>query len=475
VTEVRPTTSAPGRERFAGALRRIAFTEVDVGAISRARERLLPLSSLADLDAGSVVLVRADLDMAVADGEVRDLARIHAGLPTLRYCLDRGWRVVVFGHLGRHGASLAPVQRALGQELGRAVTLVDDWLDESRLRVTDQAVGTVEAAENSSIIMLENTRRYAIEQALWSVGSGDFPDVANRMYEVAADMRERLGSVFVNEAIAASNLDFSSCALPLVMQRAALGEFVSDELAALEAAADADIVVMSGLKANKLDDLEHIVERGNVRLVIVAGALAMSLRKAEGGLRGEDVSIGLAERADDAPFYVAPDRVEQARRILLRARETSARVVLPVDFVLSDGTTARTIPPDQAQEDIGPASTDLFRDALTEMTERRSAEGPVRLYFNGVPGRFEDPRFSSGTEALVGLIRDLRTAGVKAYVGGGEGRRALLQYGTLSDVEHAFTAGGTVLKAVTGRPLPFLTALEEQRALAERNDQDADG
>ena len=83
-------------------------------------------------------------------------------------------------------------------------------------------------------------------------------------------------------------------------------------------------------------------------------------------------------------------------------------------------------------------------------------------FHNGVMGQFEVSTFAGGTEAMVETLKKLQAAGISVYVGGGEGRAALERFGSLGDVTHAFTAGGTILKALAGRPLPFLVALAAQ-------------
>ena len=135
------------------------------------------------------------------------------------------------------------------------------------------------------------------------------------------------------------------------------------------------------------------------------------------------------------------------------------RVVLPVDFVLDDGRVADEIPPDAWQRDIGPKTRQLFHDealAWAGSTKRRVA------FHNGVMGQFENRAFAAGTESLVETLKALHAAGVAVYVGGGEGRAALERYGSLGDVTHAFTAGGTILKCLADEPLPFLEALAAQ-------------
>jgi phosphoglycerate kinase len=267
---------------------------------------------------------------------------------------------------------------------------------------------------------------------------------------------------YVNDAIAASNKDFSSSALPLAMDRVALGTFTRREVADhLVRAREAGLVSFSGLKLDKLADLHGIVRRGRVETILAGGNLAMALRKAQGVIEGREVSIGGADdpARSKEKTYVPPESVEAARRLLEDARAQDVRVVLPVDFVLDDGTVATDIPKARLQCDVGPASRANYeREALAwaASTRRKAA------FHNGVLGKFEDKTFAGGTQAMVATLKRLQAAGVAVYVGGGEGRAALERYGRLSDVTHAFTAGGTILKCLADRPLPFIEALAEQ-------------
>ncbi len=412
-------------DRFAEALANVVFPGVDDGALRRARDVLPTLDSLGDLPPASSVLVRTDLDMAIVDGEAVEVSRVRSALETIEFCMDHGFRVILFGHLGRNGASLAPVQRAFARELDRDVVLVESWVDEESLQLSSSAVAQISECAAPGVVMLDNTRKYALEQSLWTVDREEFPQIAAAHYRLASDIRTHLAQTFINEGIAASNLDFSSCAVPLLMDRVALGRFVRAELDHLVEAQASEIIIMCGLKPNKLDDLEDIVRRGRVRLIVVAGALAMSLRKADARLHGHDVSIGRAESESDAPFYVPEARIEQAQRILMECQEQGVRLVLPVDFVLEDGEVADVIPPDGAQQDIGPKTVELIDQALSSAVASHGAAASLRLYFNGVPGRFEDPCFRSGSEQLIALIRRMTLEGVDTYVGGERvGRRS---------------------------------------------------
>ena len=119
------------------------------------------------LPRGERVVVRADLDVPIEDGSVVDKARLSASAETLRTCIERGCRAVVLGHLGRSGGSLRVVATELGELVGSPIRFVDEWLDESSLRLTTAAQDAVAAASEGSIVMFDNVRRYEIEQRLW--------------------------------------------------------------------------------------------------------------------------------------------------------------------------------------------------------------------------------------------------------------------------------------------------------------------
>ena len=266
----------------------------------------------------------------------------------------------------------------------------------------------------------------------------------------------------MNDAIASGNKDFSTTALPLSMGSVALGVFTRRELSEhVVRAREAGLVVFSGMKLDKLKHLHGIVKRGRVELILAGGSLAMALRKARGEIEDTDVSIGAAgvEANREARAYVPSTAVERARQLLLEADAKGIRVLLPIDFVTEDGSVVEVLQDDQWQRDIGPKTRAYFD---REARAWAASTGHPIAFHNGVMGQFENSQFAGGTEALVETLEALQAEGVAVYVGGGEGRAALERFGSLEDVTHAFTAGGTVLKCLADRPLPFLEALAAQ-------------
>jgi 3-phosphoglycerate kinase len=129
--------------------------------------------------------------------------------------------------------------------------------------------------------------------------------------------------------------------------------------------------------------------------------------------------------------------------------------VLPVDWVIQDGSVVNRLKPSDQQFDIGPKTSELFEREVGEFLE---IDGAVAFH-NGVFGMFEDSKFEQGTKRFIPQLKRMTDNGVEVYVGGGEGGAALEKYGQPDWVTHNFTAGGTVLNALGGEPVPFLVAL----------------
>jgi phosphoglycerate kinase len=397
----------------------------------------------------------------IKGGVVTEPVRLESGNKTLEFCLTRNCKLVILGHVGRDPSeTLRPVATALGDMLRRKVAFVENWFDESTNTVTAEAISAIASMPAASILLLENCRKYSLERALWKVKSDALPQLAPALRAAAQSIREHISAIEINEAIAASNADFSSCVLPLAMDHTSLGYFIREELGThATRAQEANFVVFSGLKIDKLDDLASVVERLKLRTVLAAGSLAMALKKAEAKLAGRDFSIGRAETDPSNKAYIAPDRVDQAARILSSCKHNGTSVVLPIDFKLDDGSISETIPAGRVQMDIGPQTIGLIRNELRAYAaESKASAKPSVMFVNGVFGKFEDPAFEHGTREFVAMLREI-SPDVRIYVGGGEGRAALEKYGSLADVEHAFTAGGTILKCLSGKHVAYLKAL----------------
>lgn len=434
-----------------------------LGAIPR-------LNTLADLPSGTPVLIRGDVDAkpgaTIGEGDVR----LRSMLPTLQFGQQRGWKQVIFGHIGRKPeGSLKAVAARLGEILGAPVTLIDNWYDPATKTVTASAAKNVQDAAPGSVLVLENTRKYDIERVLWKAKAEELPGLVGDLTRFANELATKIAKVYVNEALSAGSLDASSTVVPLAMDRAVLGSYVAQEFdGPMRRCLKTRLVVFSGLKMDKLDDLEAMIGRGTIGWVFTAGSLAMALKKAAAELDGQTFSLGVAEDPAHAekPYFIERSRIDQAKAMLADGRAKGIKFVLPVDFVLQDGKAAETIGPADQQFDVGPKTSALFAEKIGEfLAESRPAGEAAVVFYNGVFGMFEDPRFEEGTRKFIGELKRMKDAGAEVYVGGGEGGTALERYGKPDWVTHCFTAGGTVLNALGSQPVPYLVAL---RAAAKK-------
>ena len=434
------------------------------------------LDSLDLLPRGSRVLVRGDTDVVVQDdGSIPNDVRIRSLVETLSYGGRRGWVQLVYGHRGRDpGLSLEPVARHLERLVPlaargeRPVAFIGEWLDDQTGKVLASAAQQVAELHDGTIAVLENTRRYSLEQALWKAGHDEISELAPRLTNYVNSVAESLARVHVNEGFAASNRDLSSTLVPLGCQQVARGRYIDHELTRhVTRTRLADLVVFSGIKINKLDDLGQILARKMVKTVIAAGGLALALKAAQARHDGRDFALGLAADSTQAKIYIPPERIEQARGMYREGLEAGVEFVLPVDFVLGDGSASKTIPDGEAQFDVGPETRAEQVEAVGRFLESHQAavqagNRPAIAFYNGVFGLFEEPAFETGTREFIGQLKRMTEAGAEVYVGGGEGGTALARYGQPDWVTHCFTAGGTILKALGNQPIPYIKALYQK-------------
>jgi len=439
-----------------------------LGAIPR-------LECLENVPAGTPVLIRGDVDAkpgkSVGEGDIR----LRSMKETLEYCRSKGWKTIVFGHIGRDPEkSLDKVAARLGEILGCDVPLVDDWLDPDTYQVTDAAKKAVEDAPEGAVCVLQNTRKYDAERVLWKAKPEQADELAPKLADLANSVAEKLATVYIHEAFSAGSLDSSSVVVPAAMDKVALGRYIGEQFEGpLRDCLAAQVVIFSGLKIDKLDDLQAMIDRGKIRKVIAGGSLAVALKKAAEELDGREFHIGASEDSANKgePYYIPPERIEQAKRMVAEGREKDIEFILPVDFVLQDGSVSEAIGPGNQQFDVGPKSSENYTAKIGQFIEahKDDAEKPV-VFHNGVFGMFEDQRFESGTRKFIAELKRLHDAGFKVYVGGGEGGKALTKYGDESWVNYVFTAGGTVLNALGSEPVPYLISLS---AAAEKMDKPA--
>ncbi|MCH8862271.1 MAG: phosphoglycerate kinase [Proteobacteria bacterium] len=395
--------------------------------------RFRSIDDLGELS-GRQVLVRADLNVPMIDGEITDDTRLRAVAPTVQLLLDRGARVLLLSHFGRPKGrripelSLQPLTGPLAEILQVEVSFARGC--------TASEVAEAVALARTPVQLLENTRFHPGEET------------NDRAF--ALDMAA-LGTAFINDAFSVSHRAHASVTGLAEILPAAAGLAMEKELSALEAAltdpAHPVAAVVGGAKVStKLGLLGNLAEK--VDHLIIGGGMANTFLAA----KGINVGASLCEH----------DLADTARDIMARADDAGCRIHLPVDVVVAKEFRAnpahRTCPADEVADDemildVGPASVREFIDVL---------EGCKTLIWNGPLGAFETPPFEAGTTALAKAAGDLTQQGkLLSVAGGGDTVAALAQAGARDAFSHVSTAGGATLEWMEGKVLPGLKALEK--------------
>ncbi|MDE0789297.1 MAG: phosphoglycerate kinase [Woeseiaceae bacterium] len=376
---------------------------------------------------GKRVLIREDLNVPVADGEISSDARIRAALPTITAALASGAAVMLMSHLGRpaEGApdekfSLQPVADRLSKLLDRQVLLKTDWIDGVDLSPGD-------------LVLLENVRFLEGEKAC---------------DEALAKKMAALCDVFVMDAFGtAHRAQASTYGVAEHAPIACAGPLLSSELEALGKALDNParpfVAIVGGSKVSTklsvLDALTDIVDH-----LIVGGGIANTFIAAA----GHGVGKSLYE----------PDMLDTARE-LARNKDDKADIPVPIDVVVADefssdasatNKVVEAVAVDELILDIGP-------DTIAQFSEILASAGTI--IWNGPIGVFEFDQFGSGTKALAEAIA---ASPAFSVAGGGDTLAAIDKYGVADDISYISTGGGAFLEFVEGKTLPAVAILEKR-------------
>ncbi len=379
---------------------------------------------------GKRVLVRVDFNVPIAEGAVTDDSRVRAALPTIRHLVDHHAKVILCSHLGRPKGepdpkfSLRPVRRVLQRLIGRNVVFVDDI-------VGPDAHEAVERMVDGEILMLENVRFAPGEKT-------NDPTFAKALASLA--------DIYVNDAFGSVHRAHASTAGVAEFLPAYAGLLLAREMKTLNGMLTSPehpfVAILGGSKvSDKLGVIDHLIDV--VDELIIGGGMAFTFLVAKG--------LGIGKS------IVEPDWVEPAKKMLAKAEERGVDLLLPVDFVLADtfAEDADTriagreeIPADMMGLDIGPASTELFKGAISSAKT---------IFWNGPMGVFEMTPFETGTrEVALAVARNNRAVSI---VGGGDSVAALKKFGLEERVTFVSTGGGASMKLLEGAPLPGVEAL----------------
>jgi len=384
---------------------------------------------------GRRVLVRADFNVPLRDGEITDDARIRAALPTIEELRGRGASLVLVSHLGRPkdgdpSLSLAPVARRLSELCGAPVALSPEVVGE-RSRELAAALGPGE------MLMLENVR----------YEPGETKNDGALARELAA-----LADVYVNDAFGAAHRAHASTEGVARLLPSAAGRLLEREVATLRGVLEHPrrplVAVLGGAKVtDKIAVITRFLALADT--LLIGGAMCFPFLAA----RGHEVGASLCAEEDVAAARGALDEAARPDRAGLR---------LPEDLVLGqsiDDAAGRPlngvdVPAGWMGLDIGPRTAARYAQEI-------ALAGTV--FWNGPMGAFEREPFAAGTRTVAEAVA---ASSATTVVGGGDSAAALHQFGLADRVDHVSTGGGATLELVEGRELPGVAALEGSVAQA---------
>jgi phosphoglycerate kinase len=399
---------------------------------------LRTISSLGQLESKRVLL-RCDLNVPIENGVISDDGRIRASLPTIKYLIDQGAKVIICSHLGRPDGdrvekySLRPVAKRLSELLGQPVTFSEDC-------VGNEAKDQVSRLENREVLLLENLRFHSAETS----------DSEDERHEFATELAE-LADVYVGDGFGVLHRKQASVYEIANLLPSAAGYLVEKELSVLEQLVRSDshpyTVVLGGSKvSDKLGVISALLPR--VDNLLIGGGMVFTFLAA----LGHKVGKSLLEES----------QIDTVRGYLEQAKALGVNIVLPTDIVMASKFAADAenlvAQMDELEQtsfgasgiglDIGPESARVFAEIISSSK---------LCFWNGPMGVFEFERFSKGTRSVAEALTKVQGLGV---VGGGDSAAAVRALGFEdSAFGHISTGGGASLEYLEGKSLPGLEVL----------------
>ncbi len=413
--------------------------------------------TLRDVDLkGKKVVMRVDFNVPVKDGVIKDDTRIKGALPSIKYVLEQGGSLVLMSHMGR------PDEKGITPDT--TMKIVADYLskllDKPVVFVPDCAKADAEVAamKPGDIVMLENTRYHAEEQAKCKQKDGesdeDFKARKAALKEKQKELAKKLasyGDIFCNDAFGTAHRAHASTAvITKYIGTSVAGFLMEKEIEYLGSAVENPVrpfvAILGGAKvSDKLAVVKNLLTK--VDTLIIGGGMAYTFLKA----LGNKIGNSLCEN----------DQLEYAKEMMGLAKSRGVKFLLPIDNIAADkfDPNANTqvvegnIPDGWMGLDIGPKSVELFSNAI------KSAKTVV---WNGPMGCFEMEKFSKGTFGVCEAVAQVKANGGISIIGGGDSVAAVNKSGLADKMSHVSTGGGASLEFLEGKELPGVVSLQSK-------------
>lgn len=391
---------------------------------------------VSDLDLkGKVVLERADFNVPLKDGKITNDNRIVQALPTIKYIIEQGGKLVLFSHLGKvkeesdkAGLSLKPVADDLSEKLGKEVTFVP----ETRGEKLETAIKNLNEGD---VLLVENTR---FEDIDGKKESKNDPELGKYWAS--------LGDVFVNDAFGTAHREHASNVGISTHLETAAGYLMEKEIKFIGGVVNDPhkpvVAILGGAKvSDKINVIKNLVNIADK--ILIGGGMAYTFMKAQ----GKEIGLSLLEEY----------KIDFAKDLL---ENNGDQIVLPVDCKVAKEfsndakiteVSIDDIPADQEAMDIGPKTVELFNKEL---------QGAHTVVWNGPMGVFEFSNFAQGTIGVCESIANLKDA--TTIIGGGDSAAAAISLGFEDDFTHISTGGGASLEYLEGKELPGIKAINNK-------------
>ena len=383
---------------------------------------------------GKKVLVRCDFNVPLKDGVITDENRLTGALPTIKYLIENGAKLILTSHLGKAKGpdkkyTLQPVATRLSEMLGKEVVFAAD-----DMVVGENAKAAASAMKDGDVVLLENTRFRPEEEKNVDAFSKELASLAD---------------VFVNDAFgSAHRAHCSTEGVTKFLDTAVGGYLIQKELKFLGEAVDNPerpfVAILGGAKvSDKINVINSLLDK--VDTLIIGGGMAYTF------LKGQDYTVGTS--------LLEADRVDYSKEMMKKAEEKGVRLLLPVDNIVADKFSAEAAPvvtedqniPDGFMGlDIGPKTAELYADAIKDAKT---------VVWNGPMGVFEFENFAKGTIAVAKAMAD---ADAVTVIGGGDSAAAVNILGFGDRMTHISTGGGASLEFLEGKELPGIAALNDK-------------